>query len=281
MLSNQEQNVISSIKEWENKNREYYPTDFENMYNAWMETGFGRIAPSVRRRFFNSLDTILFHLHGMIQGSQLQMDARNRILSTARIFDKSINDIQDMKELSIEQLSYIAEQQIAKHRMYAFAQGGVSGTGGILTLGLDIPALTALNLRAVQLIAMTYGYDVNYPREMMISLKVFHASTLPKHLQYEGWQQLKGEMENGSGTFWYEGEEDLTDETWMNEPLKQIAKIMFISMFRKKLIQGIPLLGMAAGAAMNYQLSRQVTEYAHRFYKLRYLHDINEEIAEQ
>ncbi|WP_066172921.1 EcsC family protein [Bacillus marinisedimentorum] len=281
MLSSQEQNIISSIKEWEHKNRDYYPTDFENMYNAWMETGFGRIAPSVRQRFFNSLDAILFHLHAMIQGSQLQMDARNRILSSARIFDENIKDIHDMKELSIEQLSYIAEQQIAKHRVYSFAQGGVSGTGGILTLGLDVPALTALNLRAVQLIAMTYGYDVNYPREMMISLKVFHASTLPKHLQYEGWQQLKGEIENDGGTFWYEGEEDLTDETWMNEPLKQIAKILFLSMFRKKLIQGIPLLGMAAGAAMNYQLSRQVTEYAHRFYQLRHLHDTKGDIAEQ
>ena len=92
-----------------------------------------------------------------------------------RILEK----IEDLKKLDIDQLQYIAEQQIARHRLYSFAQGGLAGTGGTLLLGTDIPAMAVINLRVVQLIAMTYGFEVNTPYEMMSSLKVFHTATLP------------------------------------------------------------------------------------------------------
>ena len=84
-------------------------------------------------------------------------------------------------------------QQIARHRLYSFAQGGLAGTGGTLLLGTDIPAMAVINLRVVQLIAMTYGFEVNTPYEMMSSLRVFHTATLPARLQKEGWSILMNE----------------------------------------------------------------------------------------
>ena len=63
--------------------------------------------------------------------------------------------------------------------------------GGALSVASDLPAITFINLRLVQLIAMSYGYEVNTPKEMMISLKVFHAGTLPKRLQKFKLDELK------------------------------------------------------------------------------------------
>ncbi len=77
-----------------------------------------------RKEFFTKADGWLFHLHAFIQSSQAQLDARNRILGTSRLFDESIEQLEDLKALSIDQLTYIAEQQTARHRLYSFVQGG-------------------------------------------------------------------------------------------------------------------------------------------------------------
>ncbi len=68
-------------------------------------------------------------MHALIQSSQSQLDARNRILGTSRLFDESIEQLEDLKALSIDQLTYIAEQQTARHRLYSFVQGGATGAG--------------------------------------------------------------------------------------------------------------------------------------------------------
>ncbi len=271
-LTAREKQVIEEIKTWEQKLYQYEPTDFEATYNKWLERAFELIPEEVRSEFFLKLDNMLFHLHAAIQGTQLQMDARQRIITSARTFYKDIEDVSDLKNLSIDQLIYLADHQIAKHRLYSVAQGGLTGTGGVLLLGSDLPAMTIINLRVVQLIAMTYGYEVNTPHEMMTSLKVFHAATLPNSIQHKAWKSLIDELDGtDEHFFFYEGSEELTDVTWMAHPLKQLMKAMLIIVFRRKIVQGVPLIGMAIGAGMNYQLTRKVTEFAHKYYQLRYL----------
>ncbi|MDF0727534.1 EcsC family protein [Cytobacillus sp. S13-E01] len=276
-LTEREQKVLQEIKEWELKLYQYEPTDFEMTYHKWLERSLELIPEQVRKDFFAKLDNWLFHLHAGIQGTQLQLEARQRILTSARTFADDIEDLSDLKNLSIDQLTYLANHQIAKHKLYSFAQGGLTGAGGLLLLGSDIPTMTIINLRVVQLIAMTYGYEVNTPYEMMTSLKVFHAATIPNSMQHRGWEGLIDEL-NGKNNhfFFYEGSEVLTDESWIDLPLKQIIKAMFIMMFRRRLVQGVPLVGMAIGAGMNYQLTRKVTEYANKYYQLRYLKEKEE-----
>jgi len=58
----------------------------------------------------------------------------------------------------------------------------------------------------------------------------------------------------------------------MEQPMKQLFKAIAIYIFRKKSIQGIPFISMAIGAGANYQLTRKVTEFAHKYYQMRYLH---------
>lgn len=271
--SEQEERVFKEIEEWESQLYQYEPTDFEMIYDKWLERSFQKLNPSIREKFFRNLDGFLFHMHAFIQGSQSQIDARQRIITEARVFNENIRYLEDLRDLPIGQLIYIADQHIAKHRFISFTQGGISGTGGLLLLGVDIPAMAIINLRAVQLIALTYGYDVNIPSEMMTSLRVFHIATLPKRLQASGWESLKDDVKSHLHRYeyLYDRDDELTNESWMEQPIKQIMKTLLIVTFRKKLIQGIPLIGMAIGAGMNYQLSRQVTDFAHRFYQYRIL----------
>lgn len=275
-FTERERKVWNEITDWEQNLFNYDPNDFQLTYEKYLERSFSLLPETVQKQFFSLVDTWLFHLHGMIQGSQLQMDAKERILSSGRVFIPDLENISDLKNLDIHQLQYIAEQHIARHRLYSFAQGGLAGTGSSLLLGMDIPAMAVINLRVVQLIAMTYGYEVNTPFEMMTSLKVFHTGTLPPRIQKEGWGMLKNELAEFENPYFYEGNEEITDITWLEQPLQQLFKAIVIAVFRKKMIQGMPLVSMAIGAGANYQLTRKVTDLAHKYYQYRYLKEKEE-----
>jgi hypothetical protein len=269
-LTDREKKVLDELSQWESKLYGYEPNDFELAYDRYLDRSFSMLPEEVQERFFSLFDSGLFHLHSLIQGSQLQMDAKERILASGRIFQPDLETIQDLRELPIEQLEFIAGQQIARHRIYSLVQGGLSGSGGNLVLGSDMPAMAVINLRIVQLIAMTYGFEVNTPFEMMVALKVFHTATMPSRLQSSGWTELKNDLDQAEDYYFYQGSDDLTDVTWLEQPIKQIFKGMAIMLFRKKHLQGLPVISMAIGAGANYQLTRRVTEFAHKYYQMRY-----------
>lgn len=268
-LTEREKKVIAELSDWELALSEYVPNDLELVYEKNLERSFALLPEEVQEQVFLRLDSWLFHLHSLIQGSQLQAEAKERILAAGRVFQPDLNSIQGMTELSIEQINYIADQQIARHRIYSFVQGGIAGSGG-LALGTDIPAMAVINLRAVQLIAMCYGFEVNTPFEMMAALKVFHAAMMPKRWQFHAWNELIEEAKQADDYYFYEGNEDLTDITWMEQPMKQMIKAAVILLFRKKQLQGLPLISMAIGASANYQLTKRVTDFAHKYYQSRY-----------
>ncbi|MFZ3591803.1 EcsC family protein [Bacillus sp. DJP31] len=271
-LSERDLIVLEKIRNWEQQLDEYEASFFEQSYEKWLERAFEQLPPKLQDKFYTMLDGWFVQLHALLQGSQLQSDARQRILHSAQNQHPHIQDVQDLRQLPIDRLIYFAEQEISNHRLYSFAQGGLAGAGGFLFIAADIPLMLAINLRAVQLLSLIYGKEVNTPYEMVTSLKVFHAATLPKHHQGKGWRDLVSEIEEDRDSFfWYDGTVRLTDGRWMELPLKQLIKSLFILLFKRKLIQGIPLIGMGIGAGMNYGLTRQVTGFAHHFYQLRYL----------
>lgn len=270
-LTAREKTVLQEIYEWEKKLNRYEANDFQQIYDKYIERSFQQLPENIRQSFFEMLDNWLFHAHALLQGSQMQLDAKEKIILNGRIFNDEITEIQDMKLLSIDQLQYIANQQIARHRLYSFAQGGMTGTGGTVLLGSDIPFMAVINLRVVQLIAATYGVEVNTPYEMMTALKVFNASVLPNRLKGQGWDELKNDLYQSNERYFYEGSEGLANIAWIEQLLKQGLKGLAIIILRKKMIQGVPFISMAIGAGMNYQLTRKVTEFAHKYYQMRYL----------
>ncbi len=63
----------------------------------------------------------------------------------------------------------------------------------------------------------------------------------------------------------YEGDEAVLQTASTEVVLKQILKTFSIYALRRKLFQGIPVIGMAIGSTVNYRLTRNVTEFANRF----------------
>lgn len=267
-----DEKMVDGIADWQQSLFDREPTDVQVIIDKWVESAFSRIPSSKRKAFFSHVDKWLIYMHTFIQQSQMQYDAKQRIISSAKVFDESVEHIEDIQSMPLHIRAYLAEQQVAKHRLYAMGQGGVSGIGGLLFLGVDIPALFAINIKAIQLIGMSYGYEMNSPYEMVVALKVFYGATLPSHLQQHAWTELIEQVKEASDQqLFYEGNDDITNEVWFEQPIKQGLKGIFLFMLRKKLVQGIPVLGVAVGATANYKLTKQVTDYAHRFYQARCL----------
>ncbi|MCM3717939.1 EcsC family protein [Fictibacillus phosphorivorans] len=272
-LTEREEQLWQEIKSWEEHYFTYEPTDFGRTYEKWAQRQMDLLPEEMQETIGEYVDSVLFHIHALIQNSQFQLDMKQRLLSEARVFRDDIFEIEDLKKCSIDQLSYMAEQQIARNRILSFSQGGLAGTGGLLFLGTDFPAMVVLGIRSVQSIAMHYGYDIQRPSEMMRSLKVYHAATMPKRYQLEKWDELMEELREEEDPIFYSGKDVIADISWMSHPIQQIVKMMAILLLRKKLTQGLPIFGMALGAIMNYQQSRKITEIAHKFYQKRYLNE--------
>ena len=143
-LTDREKEILSNIREWESNLLNYEANDLELTFEKYLERSFSLLPEKVQSQFFSVIDSWLFHLHGIIQGSQLQRDSKEKILSSGRIFKKDLEKVEGLRKLTIDQLQYIAMQQIARHRLYSFAQGGIAGTGGPLLLGTDIPQWQSL-----------------------------------------------------------------------------------------------------------------------------------------
>lgn len=270
-LTERERQVWDELKEWERQLQTEELTDFTMMYDKWFDAAIHKFPEEARNDFFLKLDNWLFHLHAFIQNTEAQHNASKQIIGTARVFDEEIQQIDELKNLSIDQLTYIANHQIAKHRIISAVQGGLTGTGNSLFLSADLIAMAVINLKVVQLIAMSYGFDSKTPFELMVSLKVLYTATLPTRYQKNGWELLVEELMTQESTYFYEGSENFTDHRWLEEPTKQIAKSFLIMFSRKKLLKNFPIIGVVFGAGINYKLTKQVTEFAQKFYQYRYL----------
>ncbi|MDG5786999.1 EcsC family protein [Evansella sp. AB-P1] len=277
-LTEREKEIWDDLKQWEDNQFSNQGTDFSSTYQKMVHSGFRIFGGKWSSKLLTKLDDILFQLQVIIQQGTFDVEAKEKLFCQARIFRSDIHHIEDMKKLTIDQLRFIARKQLAKQRITALTQGGLTGLGGFLFTLSDLPLMLAINLRTTQLMALTYGYDLRKPYEMMLVLKLFHTISLPSSLQKESWDYLQREVKGIKGDWiFYEGEEDILSEAWMQRPLNNIFKLILLSILRKKVINGIPIIGIATGAAFNYQFSNHIAECSHRFYQKRWLLDKQEE----
>jgi hypothetical protein len=271
-LSQRERRVWEEISNWEESQFKDRGNDFSLTYQKWMNQSIKHLNPVFQKHILSIFEQMLFHIQGSLQQSDFERKALDNLFIEARVFNSDIYEIQDLKKLSIDQLRFIARKQIVKQRVTALGQGGVTGAGGLYMYLSDLPLMLAINSRTVQLLAMIYGYDMRKPYEMMLALKVFHAASLPKDLQGVAWQDLfENTLSNDQDSFFYEGEENVIAQSWILQPLKQVMKLLVLKLAKRKLIQGIPIAGIAIGAGLNYQFACQVSDISHMFYQKRWL----------
>ena len=148
-------------------------------------------------------------------------------------------------------------------RMKNLMISGVEGVGlGLLGIGLpDIPLFTAVILKSVYEIALSYGFEYESEKEQWFILKMIETA-LKKGEERERNNSLLNAWidQNGIGET-VKGRKEQSKET---------AAALAEALLYMKFLQGIPVVGVAGGAADTVYL-KKITDYAELKYKRRFL----------
>ncbi|WP_129691801.1 EcsC family protein [Gottfriedia acidiceleris] len=263
----------------EKKQQQQNLNKLELMYQNASNFLLKKIPQGYSNTFNEFFSTAFFHTQSLIQTTKQFQEKKLDILNRAQILRSDIKIISDLRKLPLRQLNFLAEQEISKALIISSVQGGISGTSSKLALFGDLPALIFINLKTVQEIALCYGYDVSIPKEMECSLKVLQGAILPSTEKYVVWSNLmKDILKHDDSDVFATWENEFKEEGVYYTVILQMCKLLMIHLLRKKVLGGIPLLGVTVGAKWNESFTKNVLEYTKKFYQYRILSErVNQE----
>ena len=168
----------------------------------------------------------------------------------------------------------VARKSKRMHISAATAEGAAIGVGGIATTLVDIPAFTALTLRSLADIAVSYGYDPRKEDEqaylMATFAMLFAVEGKAKHDAMLTLKALEKEFKRGT----WKGANDILARIFgKNIDLREIAKRVGIVLTKKQAARMVPVVGAVVGGTMNGVMMNQATETAFMVYRRRWLED--------
>lgn len=136
---------------------------------------------------------------------------------------------------------------------------GASGAGlGILGIGIpDIPLFTAVLLKSIYEIALSYGCSYETEAEQCFILKVIETALLHGERLEQANLELNEWMESKAAF-----------ETDRKEQIARTSDALAEALLYMKFVQGIPVVGLAGGMADAVYL-KKITDYADLKYKRR------------
>lgn len=237
-----------------------------------------------------------------------------KLTVSERTIVKKVNDVsKDVEITSLEEVclarSYDISKLVNKYKTQnlglALVEGGATGYFGFAGLPFNLVLSTFLYYRAVQSVAMYYGYDIkNDPAELMIASDVFMNALSPnshgtnevtgiigkimlmteittvKQLTKKTWEEM---AKHGGVTLLIckmralaniaaqkalekAGQKGL-EESLFKGVFEQIGK----SLSKKAVGKAVPMAGAVIGALFDTTQMNTVLEYADVFYNKRYL----------
>lgn len=178
-----------------------------------------------------------------------------------------LGDIYSLTLLDVEKtIGYLA----SKYRALALAEGTAAGTLGLPGMAVDIPALIALALRAVNEYATYYGYDVSLESERYVALTILAVSTGGDSAakQVAMSEVAKATVMAAKKKTW-----DELQRVALVRLIQKIAEQLGIRLTKAKLAQVLPVVGGAVGGGFNAWYISKVCFAARMVYRERFLRE--------
>jgi hypothetical protein len=162
-------------------------------------------------------------------------------------------------KLPLGKLDEFTDRIIESSSKTATVQGATTGFGGIFTLAIDIPLLLGISLKALQEIAICYGYDPTDKSERIFIVKCLQFSSsdiVGKKAILDELAAFQSAEKSGQVMSQLQG--------WREVMLTYRDNFGW-----KKLFQMIPIAGMLFGAFLNRSTIQDVTETGKMMYRKR------------
>ncbi len=211
-------------------------------------------------------------LNSFIEGSMHLWDkiaSRDKVL---KAFDKRGYQIQELKgiqQLPIDVVDDVAKHYISQGEWMCAAEGAATGMGGIFLLAADAVSLLALQLRIIQQIGYSYGFDVTKPEEKIFAAKLLSEAYL--HPAKKERESLIQEMRMAAKLVRGGGPLGLIRQRLFIQGSAKIAEKIGIRMGGRKISQFVPVIGAVAGGVINKKVTGDVVRIAQEVYRDRLL----------
>lgn len=205
------------------------------------------------------IGNILDELGGYIQSGGSYLSSTSSISSYYP--DKNIESLNEAALLPIQEMDKAVENLTSNRKKLATIQGAGTGVGGIFTLTIDIPLLLGMQLKALQDIAICYGYDPNDQKERLFIVKCLQFTSADIVGKKAILQQLS----------LFDSEEEEIEREVISE-LQGWREVVFSyrdQMGWKKLFQMIPIAGLLFGAWINRSAVQSIAETGMMLYRKR------------
>ena len=226
--------------------------DFEKQQQA-----FRTSKPSLIGRGFEKItNPVGGAVAGLVPNSLVRgvLQGMDRAIGTPQLikFDHDLTDLKACHDA--------AERVAIATRAISGTTGAASGIGGILTMGLDIPATIALALRCIRDTGRAYGYDGKGARERLFRLQVLELASLNDRDQKAGRIAVLEAGIAADGSLTEISTDDI--EPIIEQAVERVSRALAIALFRRRVGAVVPLVGSVIGGAVNVSFQGDVGEAA-------------------
>ena len=156
------------------------------------------------------------------------------------------------KNLSILECDALVEALYPTYHKAAIAQGVGFGLGGFLVNLADLPALLTVQVKFLFDCCKCYGFDPDTPTERYFMLQVFHLAYSSSQRRKHVFRVIKN----------WESEQPIPNWEKIQKEYRDYLDIA-------KLLQVLPVIGVAAGVHANHHLMKTLKKTAMNAYRLR------------
>lgn len=174
----------------------------------------------------------------------------------------------DIVTLDLKEVDTVIGWLGVKYKALAVVEGGVTGALGLPGLVVDVPALVALNLRAIGEYASYCGFDVSTQQERLFAMNVLGLASSPTDASKS--LALAQLVRIGQDVLERRAWKEIEQHAFV-ALLQRIAKALGIRLTKAKLAQSVPIVGGVVGAGFNAYFTAKVCDAAYYLYRERFL----------
>ncbi|MCP8968414.1 EcsC family protein [Ectobacillus ponti] len=242
------QQELRGVENWEREQEDLW------FWERWGKLPFQLLDKLTPKFLHDKINAVLDELSQYIHSGSKYVVSKQAALK--RFEARTLGEV---GALPLRRMDKAADSVIASRKTIATAQGATTGFGGLLTLGIDIPALLGMSLHVLQEMALCYGYDPEEEQERLFIVKCLQFSSS----DIVGKQTILRELQQ------------FDSRTGQQNGISQVAAWReVITVYRdnygwKKLFQLVPVAGMVFGAYLNRKTIEEIAEAGKMLYRKR------------
>ncbi len=231
-----------------------YEKEVYRELNIWIK-GIYRKANSIQK-LSKAAQT---KIQGMMPSkvNKILTDGIKHMTKTIMFGSLSLTNLENTMHLTLSERDFLVMEKFKMYQKVATAQGAGFGAGGILLSAADFPALLSIKMKFLFDCANIYGFNVDSKEERLYILYVFQLAFSDDNHRQEVFYKI---------SHWEETKREMNDIDWEKFQVEYRDYIDLV-----KLLQIIPVAGIAFGAAANYTLLERLRENAMNCYRMRIL----------